>query len=121
VIAVLLQQGKANSTLAEIRARMPKTEGDEQALLEFQTNAFTLSSQDMYDTYAASLTRPPCSEGMTWFVLKTPVDISAEQIDTFARLYPDTCKARSADRYTSCKGRSAIETGWSRKEALWPR
>jgi hypothetical protein len=30
----------------------------------------------------------PCTEGVRWFVLKTPVDISPEEIDTFARLYP---------------------------------
>jgi len=35
-----------------------------------------------------SLTAPPCTEGVTWFVLKTPVDISAEQIGAFAALYP---------------------------------
>ncbi len=41
-----------------------------------------------YHTYMGSLTAPPCSEGVTWFVLKTPVDISAEAISAFARLYP---------------------------------
>jgi carbonic anhydrase len=35
-----------------------------------------------------SQTAPPCSEGVTWFVLKTPIDASAEQINAFAKLYP---------------------------------
>jgi carbonic anhydrase len=35
-----------------------------------------------------SLTAPPCSEGVTWFVLKAPVDISPEEIKAFAKLYP---------------------------------
>ena len=35
-----------------------------------------------------NLTAPPCSEGVTWFVLKTPVEISAEEINAFAELYP---------------------------------
>jgi len=35
-----------------------------------------------------SLTAPPCTEDVTWFVLKTPVEISAEQISAFAKLYP---------------------------------
>jgi carbonic anhydrase len=38
--------------------------------------------------YMGSLTAPPCSEGVTWFVLKTPVEISAEEIGAFAKLYP---------------------------------
>jgi carbonic anhydrase len=35
-----------------------------------------------------SLTAPPCSEGVPWVVLKTAVEISEEQINAFAQLYP---------------------------------
>jgi carbonic anhydrase len=35
-----------------------------------------------------SQTAPPCTEGVTWFVLKTPIDISANEINAFAELYP---------------------------------
>jgi carbonic anhydrase len=38
--------------------------------------------------YQGSVSAPPCTEGVTWYVLKTPVDISSKQIDAFARLYP---------------------------------
>jgi Phosphoenolpyruvate phosphomutase/Eukaryotic-type carbonic anhydrase len=41
-----------------------------------------------YYTYRGSQTAPPCSEGVAWFVLKTPVDISADEISAFAKLYP---------------------------------
>jgi carbonic anhydrase len=93
VIAVLLRKGRANSTLQEIWARMPKTEGKEQEIPGVQINALSLLPQDTtYYTYAGSLTTPPCSEGVTWFVLKTPVDISPEQIDIFAKLYPDNAR-----------------------------
>ena len=52
-------------------------------------NANSLLPQDQdYFTYAGSLTTPPCTEGVTWFVLKTPVEISAEQIQAFADLFP---------------------------------
>jgi carbonic anhydrase len=40
-----------------------------------------------YYTFAGSLTTPPCTEGVTWYVLKTPVDISTSQLDVFAKLY----------------------------------
>jgi carbonic anhydrase len=93
VIAVLLQKGQANKTLQEIWARMPKTEGKEQEIPGVQINASTLLPQDTtYYTYAGSLTTPPCTEGVTWFVLKTPADISPEQIDVFAKLYPDNAR-----------------------------
>jgi len=35
-----------------------------------------------------SLTNPLCREGIAWFVLKTRVEISAEEISAFAKLYP---------------------------------
>jgi carbonic anhydrase len=38
--------------------------------------------------YMGSLTAPPCTEGVTWFVLKRPVEVSPAQIAAFARLYP---------------------------------
>ena len=30
----------------------------------------------------------PCNEGVIWFVLKTPVELSAARIEAFAALYP---------------------------------
>jgi carbonic anhydrase len=39
-----------------------------------------------YYTFAGSLTTPPCTEGVTWYVLKTPVDISKSQLEAFAKM-----------------------------------
>jgi len=47
-----------------------------------------LPAERSYFTYMGSLTTPPCSEGVLWMVMKAPVQISADQIGIFARLYP---------------------------------
>src|SRR5437764_9910436 len=46
-----------------------------------------LPSDRSYYTFSGSLTTPPCSEDVTWFVLKHPTTISAEQIEQFSQLY----------------------------------
>jgi carbonic anhydrase len=87
-VAVLLKAGRANATIQQIWEHMPKTEGQEE-VSEVEVNPAGLLPHDVaYYTYIGSLTAPPCTEGVTWFVLKTPVDISEEQINAFATLYP---------------------------------
>jgi carbonic anhydrase len=36
--------------------------------------------------YDGSLTTPPCSEGVTWAVMTTPISLSQAQIDAFNAL-----------------------------------
>jgi carbonic anhydrase len=77
----------------ETWARMPKTEGKKQEIPGVQINAFALLPDDTtYYTYAGSVTTPPCSEEVRWLVLKTPADVSPEQINTFVKLYPDNAR-----------------------------
>ena len=37
--------------------------------------------------YAGSLTTPPCTEGVSWFIMIRPVEMSAEQIAAFQAIY----------------------------------
>ncbi len=45
-----------------------------------------------YYTYMGSLTTPPCTEGVTWYVMKTPVEVSPDQIAIFGRIYPNNSR-----------------------------
>jgi len=96
-VAVLLKSGSANPTIQRIWDHMPKTESKvladfshrEEEVAGVETNPAGLLPHDLaYYTYIGSVTAPPCTEGVTWFVLKAPVDISKEQVKAFARLYP---------------------------------
>lgn len=88
-VAVLLKAGSANSTIRTIWEHMPKNAGQEIEIHGVDVNpAGLLPHHNAYYTYLGSLTAPPCAEGVTWFVLKMPVDISADQISAFAELYP---------------------------------
>ena len=47
-----------------------------------------LPAERGYYTYMGSMTAPPCSEGVLWMVMKTPLTASAQQLAIFSRLYP---------------------------------
>lgn len=97
VIAVLLSKGNPNPTIQKLWENLPKTIGKEEAVTGVEINAgFLVPESRGYYTFDGSLTTPPCSEGVTWFVLKTPVDISAEQIESFDRLYPNNARPTQA-------------------------
>lgn len=88
-VAVLVKAGSANSTVQQLWKYMPKTAGKEHEIPGIEVNpAGLLPNNTAYYTYNGSLTAPPCTEGVTWFVLKTPMSVSAQQIDAFAKLYP---------------------------------
>ena len=88
-VAVLLKAGRANAIIQQLWEHMPKTPGKEELIAGVEVNPTGLLPRDTsYYTYMGSLTAPPCTEGVTWFVLKTPMDISAGQINAFAALYP---------------------------------
>ena len=88
-VAVLLKAGRANATVQRLWEHMPMTESKESEVAGVEVNpAGLLPGDTAYYMYMGSLTAPPCTEGVTWFVLKTPVEISAEEITAFAKLYP---------------------------------
>src|SRR5215471_11313989 len=89
VVAVLLDPGTANPLLARLWQHLPAKEGPEQKLDDVLIDAAELLPQDRgYYTFTGSLTTPPCTEDVTWFVLKTPETISQAQADTFGKIYP---------------------------------
>jgi carbonic anhydrase len=85
VVGVMLKKGKENKALAPVWDAMPTEVTKDAKAIEGKTVDVSplLSTKGGYYTYAGSLTTPPCSEGVTWIVLATPVEISPEQIKKF--------------------------------------
>lgn len=87
-VTVFLKRGDANRTVQKLWKHMPGVEGQE-AVTGVDINPADLLPHNLrYYMYMGSQTAPPCAQDVTWFVLKTPVEVSAQQIDGFAKLYP---------------------------------
>lgn len=88
-VAVLLKSGRANATVQQLWEYMPKMAGKLEEIQGVEINPAHLLPRDTgYYMYMGSQTAPPCTEGVTWIVLKSPMEVSTEQIKTFAKLYP---------------------------------
>ena len=88
VVAVLLERGKDNPLVQELWNDLPKEKEKEEFLDTIQIDLSRLLPADRgYYTFPGSLTTPPCSEDVTWFVLKHPVTVSEAEIEQFSKLY----------------------------------
>ena len=88
-VAVLLKAGAANPMVQQLWVHMPANIDYENDVPSVDIDPATLLPPSLsYYTYMGSGTAPPCAEGVKWIVLMTPVDVSREQIEAFAKLFP---------------------------------
>jgi carbonic anhydrase len=89
VVAVLLDVGSANAMIDSIWKNLPKEKEKQVLVADTTVDASALLPKDHgYYTFQGSLTTPPCSEDVTWLVLKAPMKVSDGEIATFAGIYP---------------------------------
>jgi carbonic anhydrase len=88
VVGVLLDPGRENPLLRELWSHLPREKEKEQLEATVLVNVADLLPADHgYYTFEGSLTTPPCTEDVTWFVLKQPVSVSADEAQRFSRIY----------------------------------
>ncbi len=84
VVGVMIEEGDAHPELALVLKHMPTTPGRSVAVEGVQVDASRLLPASLESfRYPGSLTTPPCSEQVAWFVLKRPIQASKEQIAAF--------------------------------------
>ncbi|MEY2678406.1 MAG: Carbonic anhydrase precursor [Pseudomonadota bacterium] len=84
VLGVLLNDGKDNAAIQTLWNNAPKAEGPEVVVdkVKFDPSSLVPAALTHY-SYEGSLTTPPCTEGVNFYILKTPVDISKKQVMDF--------------------------------------
>lgn len=84
VVGVMLKEGPHNDAWQGFIDSMPAA-GDT-ATVTLDPTTMLPSNKEFY-RYAGSLTTPPCSEGVVWNVMKTPVEVSADQLKALTQRY----------------------------------
>jgi carbonic anhydrase len=84
VLGVMLNEGKDSAALKTLWANLPPKEGEEFLPAKVTFNPASMLPKDMgFYNYEGSLTTPPCTEGVQFYILKSPVDISKQQLAKF--------------------------------------
>ena len=84
VLGVLLQEGNENPGIKTLWSHAPPKEGPEVAPDNVAFNPANLLPREMeFFHYDGSLTTPPCTEKVKFYILKTQVNIGKEQITQF--------------------------------------
>ena len=84
VIGVMLNEGKDSAAVKTLWANLPPKEGEEFLPAKVMFNPASMLPKDMgFYNYEGSLTTPPCTEGVQFYILKAPVDISKQQLAKF--------------------------------------
>ncbi|GAA8627680.1 carbonic anhydrase [Helicobacter pylori] len=75
VLAIGFEEGKENPNLDPILEGIQKKQNFKEVALD----AFLPKSINYYH-FNGSLTAPPCTEGVAWFVIEEPLEVSAKQL-----------------------------------------
>jgi len=84
VVGAMMRIGAENRALRKLWSNMPMKAGPAHKMAGVRINGLDLLPKNRsYHRYMGSLTTPPCSEGVNWFVLKQPLQVGAGQVDKF--------------------------------------
>ena len=90
VVAIRLAEDRTtppNAVLAALWPHLPTKAGDTEKITEIVNAGGLLPPDKGYWTYTGSLTTPPCTEDVRWFILEQEVTLSRDQLLAFAALF----------------------------------
>jgi carbonic anhydrase len=87
VVGVFIKEGEENRFLSEIWQEFPEEIKEHHKVAQPCDLTHLLPNDKAVFHYTGSLTTPPCTEGVNWYVMEYPISLSKAQIDKFRSLY----------------------------------
>jgi carbonic anhydrase len=84
-VAVLFEEGEPNAALAKLWSQIPAANSAPVAVKGRVIASELIPQSKSYYRVSGSITTPPCTEGVRWVIMKSPMTASKAQIDTFAQ------------------------------------
>ena len=92
IIEVPVVAGKENPAIKTLWEHIPQP-GKEQVTEGVKINAMDLLPADHgFYSFRGSLTTPACNEGVLWFLMKNPIEMSEEQIAQYKKYYHNSAR-----------------------------
>ena len=93
VIAAMMEAGKEHSLIRTLWTNLPLEKNKAITRPEVKIDPSQLiPAKRGYYTFSGSLTTPPCTEDVLWLVLKTPIQVSKEQLAGFGSIYKNNAR-----------------------------
>lgn len=93
VVAVLMEAGKEQKLIRTLWTHLPLEQDKPVVRDDVKIDPMQLiPPKPGYYTFLGSLTTPPCSEGVLWLVMKTPLQVSKEQLASFGTVYKNNVR-----------------------------
>ena len=93
ILGVFLKVSKKskNPVLEKVLSDLPIKQDIKKSIEQVDLNKLFTKNLKRYE-YAGSLTNPPCSEGVSWIILKTPIKASKVAINNITKIVGDNAR-----------------------------
>lgn len=88
VLGVFIEEGEPNEFIEKLTHHIPTEVGKKTIVTESICAQSAFSEHDEFYIYEGSLTTPPCTEGVHWFVRKTHIQATHEQLEALHKVMP---------------------------------
>ncbi len=83
LVSRMVVPGRPDRTLRKLLQQLPMQKGEAALAANALRNSEMKKKYANYYRYSGSLTTPPCSEGVRWFIMKQPMTFSKQQYEKF--------------------------------------